>query len=434
MLNVNDICADPERFRTQLADRVADPTVIDAVVELAVRRKRLLVEVEKKKRQQNEATRQIARVTDAADRDRLCQQARSISAGIKQEQAILNQSEAALEEALLALPNAPHASVPAGADETANIEVRRWGNPGSPVFQAQPHWEVGRPLGLDVGRGAKLAGSRFFVLKGPLAQLEMALIQFMIDVHVREHGYELVIPPFMVNRDAMFACGQLPKFHDELYRTQDEYYLVPTAESALASLHRDEILSCTDLPKYYVGYTPCFRREAGAAGRDTRGIMRVHQFNKVELFKFTTPGQSYDELETLVADAEAILQALGLPYRVVLLSAGDMGFAAAKTYDLEVWFPSQGGYREISSCSNVEAFQAHRSNTRYRPGPQEKPRYVHMLNGSGLAVGRTMIAILENYQRQNGVVRLPEPLRPYMGDIKGLVPETAETEVGSAMM
>jgi seryl-tRNA synthetase len=420
MLDLTDLCERPDHYRRYLADRLADPAAIDAILNLAATRKRLVSEIDERKRQRNDLTRQVAAVAESEPRNQLREQARQRGITIKEQEERLRQCEDELDALALTLPNLPHPTVPLGS-AAANQEIRRHGEPGLPIPTTRAHWEVGPALGLDVERGARLAGSRFYLLTGLVARLEMALVQFMIDMHVDRHGYQLVIPPYMVNRKTMQGCGQLPKFQNELYQTQDELYLVPTAESALAGLYADEILD-GDLPIKLVGFTPCFRREAGAAGRDARGILRVHQFHKVELFKFTAPEQSYDELESLVADAEAVLQALELPYRVVLLSAGDMGFAAAKTYDLEVWLPGQNCYREISSCSNVEAFQARRTNTRYRSGPKEKPRLVHMLNGSGLAVGRTMIAILENYQQADGSVIVPDALRLYLGGLEALRP------------
>ena len=307
--------------------------------------------------------------------------------------------------------------MPVGDDETANEEVRRWGEPRSFDFTPKPHWDIGEALGiLDFERAAKLAGARFAVLDGTGARLERALINFMLDVHTQEHGYREMLPPFMASADALFGTGQLPKFEEDLFkvRADRDLYLVPTAEVPLTYLHGDEILDADTLPRYYTAFTPCFRSEAGSYGKDVRGLIRLHQFDKVELVKVTDAETSYDELEKLTADAESILQRLEIPYRVVTLSTGDMGFSAAKTYDIEVWLPSQETYREISSCSNCTDFQARRSKIRYRPGTKGKPRFCHTLNGSGLAVGRTWLAIVENYQNEDGTVDVPEALRPYL--------------------
>ncbi|MGH7229282.1 MAG: serine--tRNA ligase, partial [Nitrospiraceae bacterium] len=315
-------------------------------------------------------------------------------------------------------PNLPHTSVPIGKDPGDNQVVRQWGALPEFAFTPRPHWDIGETLGvLDFERAARMVGARFAVLTGLGAKLERALSNYMLDLHQARHGYQEVLPPFMVNRAAMTGTGQLPKFEEDLFRLRDdEYYLIPTAEVPLTNLHREEILSDGCLPIRYTAYTPCFRREAGSYGKDTRGLIRLHQFNKVELVAFARPEESYEELERLTGAAEAVLQGLGLPYRVVTLCTGDMGFAAAKTYDLEVWLPSQGAFREISSCSNCEAFQARRANIRYRR-QNGKTDLVHTLNGSGLAVGRTLVAILENCQQQDGSVLIPEVLRPYVGGV-----------------
>lgn len=348
---------------------------------------------------------------------------------IKQLEEHLRAIEDCVEDLALRIPNTPHATVPGGRDSADNVEVRRWGrisNLGGPV---RTHWDLGEALGiLDFDRAAKIAGARFAVLTGAGARLERALINYMLDLHTGQHGYREVLPPFMVNRPAMTGTGQLPKFEEDLFRLRDEnYFLIPTAEVPVTNLHRDELLDEGTLPLRYTAYTPCFRREAGSYGKDTRGLIRLHQFNKVELVTFSTPEHSYDELERLTGHAEAILQGLGLPYRVVTLCTGDLGFSAAKTYDLEVWLPSQELYREISSCSNFEAFQARRANIRYRPSTgkkDSKPEFVHTLNGSGLAVGRTLVAILENYQQPDGSVLIPEVLRPYMGGLDRITQES----------
>ncbi len=337
---------------------------------------------------------------------------------IKDVEESLRAVEERVTELALRIPNLPHSSVPIGNDPTGNQEVRRWGTPQKFAFTPKPHWEIGETLGiLDFERAAKMVGARFAVLTGLGAKLERALINYMLDLHTARHGYEEVVLPFMVNRAAMTGTGQLPRFEEDLFRLRDdEYFLIPTAEVPLTNLHREEILSDGRLPIRYTAYTPCFRREAGSYGKDTRGLIRLHQFNKVELVAFARPEESYEELERLTGAAEAVLQGLGLPYRVVTLCTGDMGFAAAKTYDLEVWLPSQGAFREISSCSNCDAFQARRASIRYRR-QNGKTDLVHTLNGSGLAVGRTLVAILENCQQRDGSVLIPEVLRPYVGGV-----------------
>jgi seryl-tRNA synthetase len=326
--------------------------------------------------------------------------------------------EAKLHDILLMIPNLPHDSVPVGKDATGNSEVRRWGEPPKFAFQPKPHWEIGEKLGiLDFPRATKISGSGFILYKGAGARLERGLINFLLDLHTGEHGYTEVFPPFLINRDAMIGTGQLPKFEEDMYRLRDEdMYLTPTAEVPVANIHREEILREDQLPIYYCAYTPCFRREAGAAGKETRGMIRVHQFDKVELIKFTKPETSYDELEKMVANAERVLQLLGLHYRVVLLCTGDMGFASAKTYDIEVWAPGSrpgGTYLEVSSCSNCEDFQARRANIRFK-GADGKNRFVHILNGSGTALARLYVALLETYQQADGSVKLPEVLAPYL--------------------
>jgi seryl-tRNA synthetase len=328
--------------------------------------------------------------------------------------------EAQMDSILLNIPNLPHESVPVGPDENSNVEIRRWGQPRSFDFEPQAHWDIGPALDiLDFERAAKLSGARFTVYKGLGARLERAVINFYLDIHTQQHGYREILPPFMVSADCMVGTGQLPKFAEDMFKVEGrEMYLIPTAEVPLTNLYREEILDAADLPMYLTAYTPCFRAEAGSHGRDTRGVIRQHQFNKVELVKLVEPQHSYEELEKMTANAEKVLQLLDLPYRVVLLSTGDMGFSAAKTYDVEVWMPSYNEYKEISSCSNCEDFQARRANIRFRPGPKEKLQYVHTLNGSGVAVGRTIAAILENYQQEDGSVVVPEVLRPYMGGIE----------------
>ena len=347
---------------------------------------------------------------------------KAIGERIKAIEDELRAVEEPLTDLNLRIPNLPHASVPIGKDASSNSEARRWGSPPTLTAPAKSHFELGESLGiLDFDRAAKITGARFAVLTGAGARLERALINYMLDLHTTQHGYREVLPPFLVNRSSMTATGQLPKFEEDLFRLRDEdYFLIPTAEVPVTNLHRDELLSESELPIRYTAYTPCFRREAGSYGKETKGLIRLHQFNKIELVAFSKPEQSYEELERLTGHAEAILQGLGLHYRVVTLCTGDMGFSAAKTYDIEVWLPSQSHYREISSCSNFEGFQARRANIRYKGAVEKKgtkTEFVHTLNGSGLAVGRTLVAILENYQQPDGSVSIPEVLRPYMGGL-----------------
>jgi seryl-tRNA synthetase len=353
---------------------------------------------------------------------------KTVGEQIKKIEDELRGLEETLSDLNLRIPNLPHASVPAGKDASNNTETRRWGIPPALTTPAKSHWELGETLGiLDFDRASKITGARFAVLTGTGARLERALINYMLDLHTTQHGYREVLPPFLVNRSSMTATGQLPKFEEDLFRLRDEdYFLIPTAEVPVTNLHRDETLTESVLPIRYTAYTPCFRREAGSYGKETRGLIRLHQFNKVELVAFTVPEQSYEELERLTGHAEAILQGLGLHYRVVTLCTGDMGFSAAKTYDIEVWLPSQSHYREISSCSNFEGFQARRANIRYKSPVGKKgakTEFVHTLNGSGLAVGRTLVAILENYQQPDGSVTIPEVLRHYMGGMERIKKE-----------
>lgn len=360
--------------------------------------------------------------------DQVVAEMKALGDRIKELEENARLAEERLSELALRIPNLPHATVPVGRSAEDNPEVRRWGTTDPLPFQARPHWEIGEVLQiLDFERAAKIAGARFAVMTGLGAQLERALVNFMLDLHTTQHGYREVLPPFMVNAGAMTGTGQLPKFEEDLFALRDDpYYLIPTAEVPVTNLHREEILDEAALPLRYAAYTPCFRREAGSYGKDTRGLIRQHQFNKVELVAFVKPEESYEELERLTGNAEAVLQALKLPYRVVALCTGDLGFAAAKTYDLEVWLPAQGLYREISSCSNFEAFQARRASIRFkRAGGKKDARteLVHTLNGSGLAVGRTVVAILENYQQEDGSVIVPEVLRRYMGGVDRIVVE-----------
>jgi len=390
-----------------------------AVVDLE--RREALVKWERMKEKKNQLSGEIGKLKKSGrDATSLMQEVEQLSQAIREGEGPLAEMEKRFERVMLWIPNLPHPSVPLGTGAEGNREVRRWGEIPKFDFSPKNHWEIGEELGiLDFARAAKIAASRFALYYGQGALLERALINFMLDLHTRERGYQEVIPPILVNRETMTGTGQLPKFEEDLFRTADpDLFLVPTAEVPLTNIHREEVLSQKDLPIRYVAYTPCFRREAGSYGQDVRGLIRLHQFNKVELVKLTQPGNSYEELEKMVADAEEVLQRLKLPYRVVELCTGDLGFASAKTYDLEVWLPGQDTYREISSCSNCEDFQARRAQIRYRPEKKGKAVFVHTLNGSGLAVGRTVVAVLENYQQKDGTVVVPEVLRPYMGGIE----------------
>ncbi|HYM22219.1 MAG TPA: serine--tRNA ligase [Vicinamibacterales bacterium] len=408
-----------EAVRTGLRNRGLDPDkTLEDIVTLETARRRLIPELEGLKRQQNTSGDEIARAKRQGKDTTAIQEHNKQRAGqIKQGEVQLGSIEHQREVALLNLPNLPHASVPVGKSAADNVEVRRVGEPRSFDFTPQPHWDLGPSLGiLDFERATRIAAARFSVLLRQGARLSRALINFMLDIHTREHGYVEVEPPFMVNSGALVGTGNLPKFEADLFKIAGEWdlFLVPTAEVPLTNLHRTEILDGRELPLRYTAYTPCFRSEAGSYGQDVRGLIRQHQFDKVELVKITSPEQSYDELESLTKNAEEILRRLELPYRTILLCTGDMGFASAKTYDIEVWLPSQNTYREISSCSNTEAFQARRASIKFRHGGTGKSEHVHTLNGSGLAVGRTLIAILENYQQPDGSVTIPDALRPYM--------------------
>ncbi|ABI67369.1 serine--tRNA ligase [Syntrophomonas wolfei] len=395
--------------------------VLKPFLALDEERRKILVQVEERKNFRNNSSQQIGKMKkEGLNPADLMEEVRQAGQQIKELDEELARVEKEIEKILLNIPNLPHESVPVGEDEKSNQEVRRWGEPRQFNFEPQAHWDIGPALDiLDFERAAKLSGARFTVYKGAGARLERAVINFYLDIHCGEHGYREILPPFMVIADCMVGTGQLPKFAEDMFKLEGkDMYLIPTAEVPLTNLYREEILEAKDLPFYLTAYTPCFRAEAGSHGRDTRGVIRQHQFNKVELVKLCEPQNSYEELEKLTKDAERVLQLLGLPYRVVVLSTGDMGFSAAKTYDIEVWMPGYQDYREISSCSNCEDFQARRANIRYRPDPKAKLQYVHTLNGSGVAIGRTVAAILENYQQEDGSVIIPEVLRPYMGGLE----------------
>ena len=414
--------------RTSLGRRGQD-VPWDAIQKLSEERRTLTTQVEQLRHELKKGSDEVARRRRAKEpAEDAIEAMKQVGDRIKDIEGCLREAEETLNGFALRIPNLPHHTVPQGTDASDNVEVRRWGTTPSFSTPPKPHWEIGEALGiLDFDRAAKIAGARFAVLSGSGARMERALIDYMLDLHTDQHGYRELLSPVLVNRQTMTGTGQLPKFEDDLFRLRDEdWFLIPTAEVPVTNLHREEILGEDRLPIRYTACTPCFRREAGSYGKDTRGLIRLHQFNKVELVAFTTPDRSYDELERLTGHAESILQHLNLPYRVVTLCTGDMGFSSAKTYDIEVWLPSQGQYREISSCSNFESFQARRANIKYRPGggkKEAKPDFVHTLNGSGLAVGRTLVAILENYQQPDGSVLIPEVLRRYMGGKERILKE-----------
>ena len=394
---------------------------LDRYKELDEERRKVLLEVEKLKERRNAGSKEVGiRKKAGEDTEALQNEIRELGEEIKKFDDKANKIESELDELALRIPNRPHASVPKGKDENDNIEMRRWGTPREFDFEPKPHWDLGEALGImDFDRGVKIAESRFTVLKGAGARLERGLMNFMLDLHTTQHGFTEVAPPALVNSKTMTGTGQLPKFADDLYRClNDDLWLIPTAEVPLTNLHSGETFKESDLPKYFCAFTPCFRREAGSYGRDMRGMLRQHQFDKVEMVKLSTPEKSYDELEHMTNCAEKVLQLLGIPYRVIVLCTGDTGFGAAKTYDIEVWLPSQNTYREISSCSNCEDFQARRMGIKYKPADGGKARFIHTLNGSGLAIGRTLIALMENYQNADGSITVPEALRPYVGGLE----------------
>jgi seryl-tRNA synthetase len=416
MLDVRFVRENVDKVRGALSKRGYD-LPLEGFLASEEQRREILKRAEELRNRRNVVSEEIGRLKRRKeDASAQLGEMKSVSDEIKRLDESLKALEDKTRSFLLEMPNIPHESVPVGKDETENAEVRRWGEPRAFDFEPLNHWDIGEMLGIiDFQRASKVAGARFSIMKGPGAKLERALMNFMLDANTAK-GYREVLPPILVNRESMTGTGQLPKFEAELFRVADpEFYLIPTAEVPVTNIHREEILEEKDLPIYYTAYTPCFRREAGSYGKDTRGLIRQHQFNKVELVKFVRPEDSYGELERLTADAEQILKALGLPYRVVALCTGDLGFSAAKTYDLEVWLPGQRRYREISSCSNFEDFQARRADIRFRREGKKGTEFVHTLNGSGLAIGRTVVAVLENYQQKDGSVTVPEALRPFMG-------------------
>lgn len=424
MLDLNFVRENPDRVRAALEARAFPTEALDTFAGADAERRRIISESDQLNAERNSSSREIGALMKEGKREE-AEARRSAVGQLKDRIAELDrardEAEARMRELLSTIPNIPHESVPVGADETANREERRWGTPPAFDFEPKDHVDLGTQLGiLDMERASKIAAARFSILNGAGARLSRALVNFMLELHTREHGYTETLPPFIVNRDALFGTTQLPKFEGDLFKLEDErgLYLIPTAEVPVTNYYREEILDASDLPVRMVAYTPCFRSEAGSYGRDTRGLIRQHQFEKVEMVKLALPEDSYEELESLTRNAETVLQRLGLAYRVVTLSTGDLGFGPSKTYDIEVWLPSQNTYREISSCSNYEAFQARRAQIRFRRAGGAKPEYVHTLNGSGLAVGRTWVAILENYQQADGSVVVPEVLRPYMNGLE----------------
>ena len=428
MLDLNYVRDNLEQVKTALARRGTAPAALEDFAQADAERRRVIAESDELNAKRNTASREIGALIKEGKReegDARRKEVGELKERIAELDQLREQSETRMRELLSTLPNLPHESVPDGKDESDNVEIRRWGTKPEFEFDPKDHVDLGTALGiLDLERASKIAAARFAILNGAGARLERALVNFMLDLHTREHGYQETLPPFIVNKDSLFGTGQLPKFEEDLFKLRDErdLYLIPTAEVPVTNYHREEILDAALLPLKWVAYTPCFRSEAGSYGRDTRGVIRQHQFEKVELVRYALPENSYDELESLTRDAETVLQRLGLHYRVVTLSTADLGFSNAKTYDLEVWLPSQNAFREISSCSNYEAFQARRANIRFRRAGGGKPEFVHTLNGSGLAIGRTWVTILENYQQADGSIIIPEALRPYMGGRERIKP------------
>lgn len=418
MLDIRRVRENPDEVKAVVERRGKGDYGIDELIECDKKRRKLLSVMEQLKHTQKEASGLVPKLKkEGKDTTELFSKMKKLSSKVKELEKEVSDVEARQKELLLNIPNTPNESVPTGEDDSDNVEMWKFKEPTKFDFEPKAHWEIGENLDiLDFERGAKLSGARFTVYKKLAARLERSVISFMLDLHTIDQDYDEILPPFMVNREAMIGTGQLPKFEDDMYHIEDtDQFLIPTAEVPVTNLYDGEILSVEDLPIYHTAYTPCFRKEAGSAGRDTRGLIRQHQFNKVELVKFVKPETSYDELEKLTKDAEEVLKILDIPYRVVKLSSGDLGFSSAMTYDIEVWMPSYGRYVEISSCSNFEDYQARRANIRFKRSKEEKPEFVHTLNGSGLAVGRTVAAILENYQNEDGTVRVPKALVKYMG-------------------
>ena len=428
MLDLNYVRENIEKVRAALQSRGGSVQALDDFAHADAERRRVIAESDQLNAQRNACSREIGALMKEGKQPEAEARRKEVGAlkdHISELDQLRDKTEAQMRELLSTLPNVPHESVPVGKSEADNVEIRRWGTQPQFDFEPMDHVDLGVALGiLDLERAAKIAAARFAILNGAGARLERALVNFMLDLHTREHGYQETLPPFIVNKAALFGTGQLPKFEEDLFKLADEreLYLIPTAEVPVTNYHREEILDVAQLPLKWAAYTPCFRSEAGSYGRDTRGVIRQHQFEKVELVKYALPEQSYDELEALTRNAETVLQRLGLHYRVVALSTADLGFGSAKTYDIEVWLPSQNTFREISSCSNYEAFQARRAQIRFRRGGGGKPEFVHTLNGSGLAVGRTWVAVLENYQQEDGSVVIPEALRPYMAGLEKIGP------------
>ena len=419
MLELKFIRENREKVEEMLRNRNSNLT-LDEFFQLDDQRREILGEVEALKQKRNAESNEIARLKkEKQDATALIEEMGKVSAQIKELDTKLAEVEKKLTYIQMTIPNMYQDGTPVGEDENANVEIRRWGTPREFTFEPKAHWDIGEDLGiLDFERGSKLGGSRFVLYRGLGSRVERALINFMLDLHTTEHGYTEHITPFLVKREICEGTGQLPKFEDDMYRTSDDMFLISTSEITMTNIHRKEILDEKELPKYYTAYSPCFRREAGSYGKDVKGIIRLHQFNKVEMVKITNQESSYDELEKMVNNAEEVLKRLELPYRVIQLCTGDLGFGAAKTYDIEVWLPSQKKYREISSCSNCEGFQARRMGLKYRPNGSSKSEYCHTLNGSGLAVGRTLVAIMENYQQEDGSFLIPKALVPYMGGVE----------------
>jgi seryl-tRNA synthetase len=427
MLDLNFVRDNLDKVRAALQARQFPTAALDDFAQADIERRRVIAESDALNGERNAASREIGALMKEGKRDEADERRRAVGElkdRIAELDRVRDEAEKRMHELLSTLPNLPHESVPVGADETFNREERRWGAPPGFDFEPKDHVDLGTNLGiLDFERASKITGARFAILNGAGASLSRALVNFMLELHTREHGYKETLPPFIVNADSLFGTGQLPKFEQDLFKLTDErgFYLIPTAEVPVTNYHREEILEFSELPMKWTAYTPCFRSEAGSYGRDMRGLIRQHQFEKVELVKYTLPENSYEELEALTRNAETVLQKLGLHYRVVTLASGDIGFGSSKTYDIEVWLPSQNGFREISSCSNYEAFQARRAQIRFRRAGGAKPEYVHTINGSGLAIGRTWIAILENYQQADGSILIPEALRPYMNGMERIV-------------